>query len=368
MARPGYTASVNRPALASWKLACVAGAAAFVALSTALTTAGSPSTEVLRSVDTGLCPFALSVQVTRPVRTRGAVEIKGPTTITLRNRATGKTAVLHAGGSSSTNTSTGDLRFSGRQLWLGPSTHVPYLTTGGKGSQLAPRFVVSGTDLRPRVVDPCALVAGSPPSTAPAATRAPWGLPRFVLSQIDYARLTPVVGSLVRHDHVHLDLVVNGRKVTIPAGVGQAEPVDDGPGPCPRPPAHLSGDCAPGHFFAALVALSPLHPHTTSGIIHIESDRPAAFTLGQFFDEWGVRFSSACLGSYCTGDGKELRVFVDGRRVSGNPRKLVLGNHQEIAVVFGGPRAFTSVPAGYTGRWPTGCGGRGEPSCFRTRR
>jgi hypothetical protein len=355
---------VTRPALVSRKLARVVGAAGFVVLSAALTAAGAPSNEVLRSVDTGLCPFALSVEVTRPVRVRGLVEIKGPTTITLRNRKTGKTAVLHAGGSSSTNTSTGNLRFSGRRLWLGPATHVPYLSTGGKGSQLAPRFVVSGTGLRPRVVDPCALVADSLPSTTPVATRAPWGLPRFVLSQIAYARLTPVVGNLVRHDHVHLDVVVNGRKIRIPAGVGQAEPVDDGRGPCPRPPAHLSGDCAPGHFFAALVALSPLHPHTTSGIIHIESDRPGTFTLGQFFDEWAVRFGSACLGGYCTGNGKELRVFVDGRRVSGDPRKLVLGNHQEIAVIFGGPGAFASVPATYAGRWPTGCGGRRERSCF----
>ena len=323
---------------------------------------------MLRSVDTGLCPFELDVQVTRAVRVRRVdgqpIQITGPTTVTLRNASTGRTATLQASGSSSLNRATGDLRFSGHQLWLAAENRVPYLSTTGRGSQLAPAFVVSGTALHRRVVDPCALVAASPPSTAPVTTPAPWGLPPFALSQIAYARLTPLIGNLVHHDHVHLDLIVNGRRITIPAGVGQAEPVDDGPGPCPRPPAHLSGDCAPGHFFAPKVAISPLHPHTTSGIIHIESDRPGTFTLGQFFDEWGVRFDSSCLGGYCRGGGKELRVYVDGRRVPGDPRKLVLGDHQEIAVVFGGPGAFASVPATYRGRWPVGCGGRGEHSCF----
>jgi hypothetical protein len=215
------------------------------------------------------------------------------------------------------------------------------------------------------VIDPCALVAASPPSTQPVTTPAPWGLPAFVLSQIAYAGLIPVTGSLIRHDHVHLDVIVNGRKVIIPAGVGQIEPVDRGPGPCPPPPENRAiGDCAPGHFVTANVGLSPLHPHSTSGIIHIESDRRGTFTLGQFFDEWGVRFNARCLGGYCTGNGKELRVFVGGKRVSGDPRRIVLTNRQEIAVVFGGRSDFRSAPSAYTKRWPAGCGGRAEPPCI----
>jgi hypothetical protein len=331
--------------------------------------AGSPSAQVFRSVDTGLCPFKLAVELTRTIRIRqvgkSSVQILGPTRVTVRNVATGRAVVLSASGSSSSDPATGDLRFSGRQLWVAPENHVPYLSTDGTGSQLAPTFVTSGADLHPRVIDPCALVASSRPSTRPVTTPAPWGLPAFPLSQIDYAGLTPLIGSLVRHDHVHLDVLVNARKLTIPAGVGQAEPVYDGRGPCPAPPQHVpAGDCAAGRFYSARVALSPLHPHTTSGIIHIEADRPGTFTLGQFFDEWGVRFSSSCLGGYCTGEGKKLGVFVDGRRVAGDVRRLVLTNRQEIAVVFGGPADFRSVPSSYSGRWPQGCGGRGEHSCF----
>jgi hypothetical protein len=69
-----------------------------------------------------------------------------------------------------------------------------------------------------------------------------------------------------------------------------------------------------------------------------------------------VRFDARCVGAYCG----RLRVFVDGRRRTGDPRTIVLTDHQEIAVVSGSGRA----PSRYTGVWPgAGCGGRAEPSC-----
>ena len=55
---------------------------------------------------------------------------------------------------------------------------------------------------------------------------------------------------------------------------------------------------------------------------------------------------------------------MNGKRVTGNPRQVALGNRQEIAVVYGGPGSFRSVPARYRGGWPgLGCGGPGEISC-----
>jgi hypothetical protein len=140
-----------------------------------------------------------------------------------------------------------------------------------------------------------------------------------------------------------------------------AEPHDTGP--CPTGPVQV-GDCRTRHVYFALVANSPIHTHSTSGLIHIESDRPGSFTLGQFFDEWGVRLTSTCVGGYCTGAGKQLRVYVDGKRVA-NPRAVVLRNRQEIAIVYGTQAAFRSVPSAYTGGWPgLGCGGPGERSCL----
>ena len=267
-----------------------------------------PGSRTIHVVDTGLCGFRLVADVTaRPgTGTEGVpLELRGRTTIRLRNAETGRRAVLYTTG----------------RTWLGSEVRLPFLTTRADGSH-------------PHVLDPCAAVGTSGP-----------------LTRIAKAGLVPVTGPLVRHDHVHVDIIVEGRKLTIPAGVGQAEPVDDGPGRCPPPPTPPpDADCAAGHFTTPLVAISPLHPHTTSGIVHIESDRPGRFTLAQFLDEWGVRFG-----------GKELRVYVDGKR-AGSPRSVVLRNGQEIAVVVGA--AGGPIPSSYTGRLPAGCGGPGERACF----
>ena len=283
----------------------------------------------------------------------------GPSTITLRNASTGRSVTLNSPGTASFDTTTGSVVFRGHLIWSwSPGKHIPFVSTDGTGRLVAPDFVLSPANSRARVIDPCALVAPSRPSTKPVTTPAPWGLPAYALSQIEYAGLTPLIGNLVRHDHVHLDVIVDGKKVTVPAGVGLAEPVDRGS--C-KPPV---GDCATGDFFTADVANSPIHTHSASGLIHIEPDRPGTYTLGEFFDEWGVRLNSSCIGGYCTGSGKELRVFVDGHRVSGDPRKIVLTNRQEIAVVYGGTGDFSSVPSTFKGGWPgLGCGGVGEFRC-----
>ncbi len=360
---------MSRPA--TRKLATGAITAIFVLIAAACGgagVAGSASTRVFRSVDTGLCPFPLDITVAgksqsvQSPTTALKFTLTGPSTITLRNGSTGRTATLTASGSHSVDTRTGSIAFRGHQVWFwSPGKHVPFVSTDGQGSLNAPEYTLSGATSHARVIDPCALVATSPPSTRPVTTPAPWGLPAYALSEIAYSGLTPLLGRLLRHDHVHLDVIVNGKKVAIPAGVGLAEPVDGGPCP-PAPPAR--GDCNTGHVFTAQVANSPLHTHSTSGIIHIEPDRTGTYTLGEFFDEWGVRFNSSCIGGYCTGSGMELRVFVDGHRVSRDPRSIVLTNRQEIAVVFGGPGDFGAVPSTYTGGWPgLGCGGAGEFKC-----
>src|SRR5262249_56387760 len=134
---------------------------------------------------------------------------------------------------------------------------------------------------RRRPIARCALVAAAAPWRRRGATPARWSLPAFALSQTGYSGLPPLVGAVIRHDHVHLDVIVDGRRVVVPAGVGIAEPVDT------------------GHGFFGLVANSPLHTHGADGIIHVEADRPGAYTLGQFFDEWGVRLDRTCVGGYC---------------------------------------------------------------------
>ena len=99
----------------------------------------------------------------------------------------------------------------------------------------------------------------------------------------------------------------NGRRVTVPAGIG----ID-----------------AAGRF------ISPLHAHDPSGIVHVESPTVQAFTLGQFFGVWGVRFTPSCLGGYCATGQSRLWVFLNGVPVAGDPRLVPLEEHDEIVVAF----------------------------------
>ncbi|HEU4425862.1 MAG TPA: hypothetical protein VFR67_25265, partial [Pilimelia sp.] len=116
---------------------------------------------------------------------------------------------------------------------------------------------------------------------------APWGANTAGLAgrlrAIGVPPLSPYEGTAV-HIHQHLDIFVDGRRVPVPALIG-IDPV---------------------------VGFAPLHVHDTSGVIHVESPTVRGYTLGQFFAVWGVRFTPSCLGGYCAGGPRRLRVFVDG--------------------------------------------------------
>ncbi len=129
------------------------------------------------------------------------------------------------------------------------------------------------------------------------------------------------------HIHQHLDIFIDGNETSIPAGAG----IDEASG-----------------------FISTIHVHDNTGIIHVESPTMQTFTLGQFFDIWGVRLTSQCIGGYCTQGNKNLKVFVNGTLYSGDPRQLALASHQEIVIAYGTdqelPNPIPSTynfPAGY---------------------
>ena len=80
---------------------------------------------------------------------------------------------------------------------------------------------------------------------------------------------------------------------------------------------------------------SPLHTHDSSGIIHVESARPHAFTLGEFFDVWGVRLSDSCLGGYCVGGQDKLQAFVNGKPSTQPLKDIPFKDHAVIVLAFG---------------------------------
>jgi hypothetical protein len=152
---------------------------------------------------------------------------------------------------------------------------------------------------------------------------APWGANTADLAErlraIGIPALSPMEGTAV-HIHQHLDLYVDGRKILVPAGIG----ID---------PA---------------VGYAPLHTHDPSGVIHVESPTVRTYTLGEFFAVWGVRITPSCLGGYCAGGGRQLRLFVDGRPDRGDPTTLALAPHQELVVAFGTAAQLPSpIPSTY---------------------
>ena len=123
------------------------------------------------------------------------------------------------------------------------------------------------------------------------------------------------------HIHQHLDLWVNGQKVTIPQYAG------------------IKIDQA-----AQTAVFAELHTHNSTGIIHDESARAVRFELAQFFGVWGVRLTQRCIGSF-KGSCGTVQMWVNGTKYTGNPANLVLRNHQEIVLVLGKPPA--SIPKSF---------------------
>jgi hypothetical protein len=157
---------------------------------------------------------------------------------------------------------------------------------------------------------------------------APWSANTAGLAErlraIGVPPLNPVEGTAV-HIHQHLDLFVDGHQVPVPALVG----IDPS------------------------VGFAPLHTHDSSGVVHVESPTVRTYTLGDFFAVWGVRFTPSCLGGYCSGGDRRLRVYVNGAPVPGDPTALVLQPHQEIVVAYGTAAQLPSpVPSSY--RFPPG--------------
>ena len=67
---------------------------------------------------------------------------------------------------------------------------------------------------------------------------------------------------------------------------------------------------------------SPLHTHTTSGTIHVESKIIADYTLGEFLNVWGLPLND-----------KVVKMTVDGKPVS-DYRNHVLNDGQEIHLIL----------------------------------
>jgi hypothetical protein len=122
------------------------------------------------------------------------------------------------------------------------------------------------------------------------------------------------------HSDQQLDIFVHGRKVQIPAGIGIGPGFDN-----------QKSSSAPEDF------ISTLHTHDTTGTVHVEAHDTRVYTLGLFFDVWGVYFTDSCLGDLCTKGSDRLRVYSDGTLQS-DPVNLGFSHtphSQTVVVTYG---------------------------------
>jgi hypothetical protein len=163
----------------------------------------------------------------------------------------------------------------------------------------------------------------STPATSAAgrADAPPWAVPADASAAVAKAGL-PMLGAegTALHIHVHLDITVNGQKITVPALIG----ID-----------------------TSKQKISPLHTHDTTGIVHVESPTQASFSLGQFFTEWQVALSSTGIGGLTADGTHQLKAYVNGQPYTGDPAAIIFKPHDEIALVYGTPDQQTNVPTTY---------------------
>jgi hypothetical protein len=163
----------------------------------------------------------------------------------------------------------------------------------------------------------------TPPTVAgaQATATAGWALPTDASTAARAAGLVMLGEEQLKvHYHAHLDIVVDGQRVPVPAFIG----IDL--------TRHL---------------ISPLHTHDASGVVHIESATDVPFTLGQVFTEWGQPLRADHVGPVTVAPGQELRVYRNGQRVAGDPGALRLRAHDEIVVWVGPTSEQPKVPSTY---------------------
>jgi hypothetical protein len=119
---------------------------------------------------------------------------------------------------------------------------------------------------------------------------------------------------LTYHQHAHLNLIVSGKSLAIPAGIGNLENTDH--------------EC-----------LYWLHTHgpPSHNVIHIEAPGPITPTLGSFFDVWHQPLSAQRIWTYALKPGEKIEIFVNQKPYTGDVRSIPLRRHSDITIEVGPP-------------------------------
>jgi hypothetical protein len=191
----------------------------------------------------------------------------------------------------------------------------------------------------------CGSTSDTPPAP-PAPGELIWPAPTNPLDLTVKAGLQPETKeTFTFHVHAHLDVLIDGSPVLVPAGIGI-----NATDPAVKHGQWNGGPTYGGISGCTQPCISPLHTHYESGVIHTESGTNVPHRLGQFFTEWDVALTTGCIAKYCE-PATTIAVYVDGKRYSGNIADIPLTDRKEIAVVIGSPPK--QIPGSYPS-WAVG--------------
>lgn len=147
---------------------------------------------------------------------------------------------------------------------------------------------------------------------------------------VDGLSCAPVVGTQT-HYSIHLSLYANDTALAIPPGIGIVAPRQPG----------VVALAANGKT----TCLYPLHVYESDNLIHVELTKAGATTLGQFFDIWGQPLNRTQILGYQSDAGQSLifKIFDangDPQSYTGDPRSILLSEHETIVVLFQSPHVL----------------------------
>jgi hypothetical protein len=173
--------------------------------------------------------------------------------------------------------------------------------------------------------------------------------------------------SLFLHIHPWLQIIINGKNVTIPAGIGIKNPVQI---------ATYNGE--PEFSGGASTCYEPVHTHDDSGLIHIESPTNVNYTLGEFFTDWSLTYQYAIvngahepivlnqtdiLGYKVNSSSTSIKLLVDGKTPPAGDFNSSSSNYRNL-VLNVLDYCSSSLPATSPPCYPTdaGASGIGDPA------
>jgi hypothetical protein len=127
-----------------------------------------------------------------------------------------------------------------------------------------------------------------------------------------YMENSAAVINMLMHDHVSLNVTIDGKPVIVPTSIGMIQTGIFGD-------PLLYADHTLDKY--GMEGMSPLHTHDSSGLIHVESNTVRNYTLGEFLDIWkGINI-----------EDKNVIASVNGKTVS-DFRNIILNDGPKVVL------------------------------------